>query len=425
MEWLRVPLKKIANVVSGFGFPQEYQGIKIGQYPFFKVSDMNAQGNEVFMSDAVNMISEQALNELKATIFPAGTVIFPKIGAAIATGKKRILVKPSTFDNNIMGLVPKSNVDYRFLYYWSLTFDFQSIANIGPVPSLRKSTIEQIDIPLPPISEQRRIVEILERADDLRKKRSQADRISDRILPALFIKMFGDPATNPKGWEMVKLESLGTLERGKSKHRPRNAPELYGGIYPFIQTGDIANCKWYIREYYQTYSDLGLKQSKMWKKGTLCITIAANIAKTGILSFDACFPDSVVGFRANNKTTTEFIKQWFDFIQKYLESLAPQSAQRNLNLETLRDLEIYLPPWDLQNQFTLALQRYQDIYSYIQKCDFKIDNLFQTLLHQAFSGELTAKWREAHMEELLQEMEHQAKALNLSDSEIEQLTLNL
>src|ERR1043165_927970 len=111
----------------------------------------------------------------------------------------------------------------------------------------------------------------------------------------------------PDGWRMVKLSDLGEVNRGRSRHRPRNAPHLYGGPYPFIQTGDIANCDNYIKEHHQTYSEDGLKQSKVWPAGTLCITIAANIAKTGILTYPACFPDSVVGFLPRDGVVTEYV----------------------------------------------------------------------------------------------------------------------
>jgi len=92
------------------------------------------------------------------------------------------------------------------------------------------------------------------------------------------------------------FKDVGTLDRGVSKYRPRNAPELLGGPYPLVQTGEVSNCDGYIRSHVSTYSESGLRQSKMWPAGTLCITIAANIAKTGILTFPSCFPDSVVGF---------------------------------------------------------------------------------------------------------------------------------
>ena len=97
-------------------------------------------------------------------------------------------------------------------------------------------------------------------------------------------------------WEEKCLDELGTISRGKSKPRPRNDPALYGGVYPFIQTADVKNANFYITEYSQTYNEKGLSQSKLWEKGTLCITIAANIADTGILGIDACFPDSIMGF---------------------------------------------------------------------------------------------------------------------------------
>src|ERR1035438_8892162 len=102
------------------------------------------------------------------------------------------------------------------------------------------------------------------------------------------------------GWQLKKLIELGELSRGRSRHRPRHAPHLYGGPYPFIQTGDVKASGGRISSYQQTYSEAGLAQSRMWPAGTLCITIAANIAETGILAFPACFPDSIVGFVADS-----------------------------------------------------------------------------------------------------------------------------
>ena len=147
------------------------------------------------------------------------------------------------------------------------------------------------------------------------------------------------------------LPELGEFGRGVSKHRPRNDPRLLGGEYPLVQTGDVANASLYIMSYNSTYSELGLKQSKMWSKGTLCITIAANIAKTAILEFDACFPDSVVGFIANEKTNNIFIHYWFSFFQAILESQAPESAQKNINLKILSELKVIVPEKEKQNEF--------------------------------------------------------------------------
>src|SRR5262249_8289055 len=154
-------------------------------------------------------------------------------------------------------------------------------------------------IPLPPLDEQRRIAAILDHADALRAKRRRALACLDTLTQSVFVDMFGNPVRNERGWPTRKLVELGTLDRGVSKHRPRNDPALLGGPYPLIQTGDVANSGGYITGFVATYSELGLAQSRLWPAGTLCITIAANIAKTGVLTFDACFPDSVVGFTAD------------------------------------------------------------------------------------------------------------------------------
>src|SRR5258708_839279 len=105
----------------------------------------------------------------------------------------------------------------------------------------------------------------------------------------------------PAGWELKKLSDLGEVSRGRSRHRPRYDPILYGGRYPFIQTSDVKASAGRITKYQQTYNDVGLAQSRLWPAGSMLITIAANIAETGILTFDACFPDSIVGFVADER----------------------------------------------------------------------------------------------------------------------------
>ena len=169
--------------------------------------------------------------------------------------------------------------------------------------------------------------------------------------------MFGDPVTNPREWETLSLDKLGELNRGVSKARPRNSPDLLDGIYPLVQTGEVSDSDTYITNFEQTYSEKGLAQSKMWQAGTLCITIAANIAQTAILTFDACFPDSVVGFVANDKTKQLFIHYWFKFFQKILDEQAPQVAQKNINLKILRELQVIVPPKPLQDEFCRFIEQ--------------------------------------------------------------------
>jgi type I restriction enzyme S subunit len=283
-------------------------------------------------------------------------------------------------------------LDPLYLFYFTQTDPFVSrltTLSIGAgYPAVSDANILDTQIPLPPLPEQQHIAAILARADRLRRLRRTARELSDTYLQSVFLEMFGDPVSNPMGWPIVKLGSVGKLDRGKSRHRPRNATKLYGGPYPFVQTGDVANASGYIRTYSQTYSEAGLRQSRLWPSGTLCITIAANIAKTAILTFEACFPDSVVGFIPNGKTNVEFIQQWFSFVQGTLEATAPEVAQKNINLRILRSLDVTLPPLPLQQRFTHIVHRFERLRAQQREAERQAEHLFQTLLQRAFRGEV-------------------------------------
>lgn len=240
----------------------------------------------------------------------------------------------------------------------------QTVSGIGgSLLRARPAEVAKIKVHLPPKKEQERIAAILDKVDSLRRKRKEAIRLADKFLRALFIDLFGDPITNPLEWPLQRLAMLGDLDRGVSRHRPRNDPSLLGGDYPLIQTGDVANCDGYIRSFTSTYSEKGLKQSKQWPEGTLCITIAANIAKTGILLFPACFPDSVVGFSAADRATVEYVRFWLSFLQQTLEANAPASAQKNINLAILRELQVPVPPRKLVERFAVAVKKVESIRS--------------------------------------------------------------
>lgn len=163
-------------------------------------------------------------------------------------------------------------------------------------------------------------------------------------------------------WELKSLDEIGFIGRGKSRHRPRNAEHLYGGEYPFVQTGDVKAANFKITEFSQTYNEAGLAQSKLWKEGTLCITIAANIADTAILGIDACFPDSVIGFVPyEDKSDVRFVKYFFDIFQARMKSIAVGAAQDNLSLEKLLTFKIPTPSLPTQRKIASILSAYDDL----------------------------------------------------------------
>lgn len=160
-------------------------------------------------------------------------------------------------------------------------------------------------------------------------------------------------------WETKRLDELGSVARGKSKHRPRNHPSLYGGKYPFIQTAQVKAANMYINEYKQTYNENGLAQSKIWDSGTLCITIAANIADTAILTFPACFPDSIIGFIPFDEIAdTRYIKYCFDTMQKKFKQISQGATQDNLSLEKLATIKFPAPPLEIQKRVADILSTY-------------------------------------------------------------------
>ena len=249
--------------------------------------------------------------------------------------------------------------------------------------AINKKTLAETEIFLPSLDEQRRIAAVLDNVSDLiAKRREQLDKL-DELIKARFVEMFGDPSANSH-WTTHKLSELGELNRGISKHRPRNDPKLLGGPYPLIQTGDVSNSGLYIQNYSSTYSEFGLAQSRLWKKGTLCITIAANIAQTSILAFDACFPDSVVGFLPGEKTNVVFVHYWFSFFQKILEEQAPQVAQKNINLKILNDLDIIVPPYHLQADFSNFVGRIENCKLTIQHSLDTMETLKKALIQEYF-----------------------------------------
>ena len=186
-------------------------------------------------------------------------------------------------------------------------------------------------------------------------------------------------------WKEYKLGEIGTIARGKSKHRPRDASFLYGGKYPFIQTGDVKSANHKLFNYSQTYSEDGLKQSKLWPKGTICITIAANIADTAILTFPACFPDSVIGFIADDEMCNiDFVEYLLQFYRMQIKTHSIGSVQDNINLGTFEKIKFRIPDLPTQTAIAEILSSLDDKIELNNKINQELENLAQALFKQWF-----------------------------------------
>ena len=297
--------------------------------------------------------------------------------------EKRVIVSPLY---NVFSV--SEGIDRQYLYY-VLRSDLgrqmiKAKASGSVRDNLKLDMLKEMTIPDISVEQQKFCSSVLDKLHKLIQMRQQELQKLDEFIKARFVELFGDPVSNSYGLPEATLPDLGEFGRGVSKHRPRNDIKLLGGKYPLIQTGDVANAGLYITSYSSTYSELGLKQSKMWDKGTLCITIAANIAKTAILEFDACFPDSVVGFIANERTNNIFVHYWFSFFQAILESQAPESAQKNINLKILSELKVIVPEKRKQDQFASFVKLTDKSKVAVQKALDEAQLLFDSLMQEYF-----------------------------------------
>lgn len=400
-NWQTKKLGEVCEVVTGTTPPKSDMTNYGNEIPFFKPPHL--------WDDLIHTTEEKlSLNGAKkARVVPPNTVLVTCIGNLGRTG---FVKKEAAFNQQINAILENEKLIGKYLFYQAQSPSFRNqlerLATGTTVSIVNKKNFETIEIPVPPIETQHAIVskieELFSELDqgiaDLKTAQAQLKVYRQSVLKYAFEGKLTNKNVKegelPEGWEIVELKDVCVVKRGKSKHRPRNAPELYGGNYPFIQTGDIRNANGgYIKKYSQTYSEIGLQQSKLWPKGTLCITIAANIGETAILDFDACFPDSVVGLLTDEKVLfNKFLNYFFISFKQKLEELAPATAQKNINVNILENIKLpitsleeqHLIVQEIESRLSVADKMEESIQESLQKAEA----LRQSILKKAFSGEL-------------------------------------
>jgi type I restriction enzyme S subunit len=376
--WKTKPLGELCDILDSQRKPITKRDRVVGEYPYF-----GATGIVDYVSDF---------------IFDEPLVLVGEDGAKWASGESTAFAVDGKcwVNNHAHVLRPhRQTVLDSWLVHYLQHSDLSEFVSGLTVPKLNQGNLREIPIPLAPLAEQQRIVGILDEAfEGIATAKANAEKNLQNAR-ALFESHLQTVFTQRgEGWVQKTLEEIAsTFGRGKSRHRPRNAPHLYGGPYPFVQTGDIRNADHVITEYSQTYSEAGLAQSRLWPKGTIGITIAANIAETAILGFDACFPDSVIGVVANPKQAdVGFIEYLLRSFKARLQAMGKGSAQANINMGTFENERFPFPSVAEQKTIVAELdglseetQRLATIY---ERKLAALDDLKKSLLHQAFSGNL-------------------------------------
>lgn len=389
-DWVECTLGEVFDFIGGGTPSKSNPDYWNGNIPWASIKDLKGDNlistQDFITEEGLKNCSANIANEneiILATRISPGTPILSKIKTAINQDLK--VAKPKI----------KSEIEYFFWLFNTLKPEILKLSSGTTVLGINLPNLKSVEFLLPPIPIQKAIVKKIEKLfssldsgiADLKKAQDQLVIYRQAVLKKAF----------EGEYEIQKLGEVAEVKRGKSKHRPRNDKSLFGGKYPFIQTGEIrATNGGIITKFTNTYSDKGLAQSKLWPKGTLCLTIAANIGETAFLGFDACFPDSVVGILPNDELlNSKFLNFYIQKIKEEMDSKASATAQKNINVRILDALEIPIPTLKEQHQIV------SDIESRLSVCDNveesikesleKAQALRQSILKKAFEGKLLSE----------------------------------
>ena len=433
-NWAWVTVGEVAKIIGG-GTPssQVPSHFVATGVPWITPADLTGYTN-AYISRGRRDLSDIGYSSCNATLVPAGTVLF---SSRAPIGYCVIAANEISTNQGFKNLIIKGDIQPEFIRYYLLSSkDYaESKASGTTFLELSSKRVGELAVPIAPLAEQKRIINKIDSLISCTARaRNELDRIprliqqyKKHLLSKAFNgtlthdwriknknnesvvgrnaseirnkfltgvnKPFSQPYSIPDSWNWLALPELGELDRGKSKHRPRNDPRLFGGNYPFIQTGDVRSADRFLNKHSETYSEFGLAQSRLWPIGTVCITIAANIAETAILGVEACFPDSIAGFIADKeRVSPDYIEFFIRTVKDELAAFAPATAQKNINLDVLSSIRVPVPPVCEQNEIVRRLEK---IFAWIdhilidhEAATKLLSRLDATVLSKAFRGEL-------------------------------------
>ncbi|MEI3633346.1 restriction endonuclease subunit S [Lactococcus lactis subsp. lactis] len=342
-------------------------------------SPTNIVNNRLYRKQSDTYITKQKYRESPEIMVKNSDILFVKTGSTLG---KSALVQSINYHATVnpqIVIIRSNELDEYFLSVILTSYNILKRINTikigGAIPTMTETELKKFPIQVPKSTEQKKIGSFFKQLDNTIALHQRKLDLLKEQKKGFLQKMF--PKNGAKvpelrfagfadDWEQRKLEELGNLNRGKSKHRPRNDSRLFGGEYPFIQTGDVAKAPLFLTEYSQTYSEFGIQQSKLWDIGTLLITIAANIADTTILGIKAAFPDSVIGFESTSCDVV-FIKNYIDIQSDLLKRKAETSSQANLNLAKLKEMNLNIPKLKEQQKIGSFFKQLDDTIALHQR----------------------------------------------------------
>lgn len=343
-----------------------------------------------FLGSSVRKLSQLAIEENKATVFPKNTLLIGCIGDI---GKLGITTEKCSSNQQITGIFPKDDVDINYLFYWFLANKktLENCSNNAVVPILNNKILSTIEMPIQPLSTQKHLAAILDAADLYRQKTKNLVAKYDQLAQSLFLEMFGDPVRNEKGWEKKKLGDLTDIFSGSTPSRENEI--FYIGNNPWIKTTELRGV--IINDSQEKISDEALRNTscRLYPKGTILIAMygqGVTRGKVGILGIEAATNQACAALPPTNKINSEYLFSHLKFSYEELRELGRGGNQPNLNCGLVKSFEVLNPPLTLQTQFASRIQLIEAQKQQAQSTLQKSETLFNCLIQKAFKGELVS-----------------------------------
>lgn len=414
MKWPEVFLSRVCQK-TGQHDPRETPD---KSFLYVDISSVDAESKSIAKANETQ--GEEAPSRARKRIASQDVLV-----STVRPNRNAVALVPEELDGQIASTgfsvlrARKSVLCPRFLFYFVRSQEFirhlTGSTTGAHYPAVSDGKVKSVPIPLPPLSEQRRIVEILDQADALRTKRADADAKAQRILPALFYHMFGDPVTNPKGWPRESLRNLFHVVGGGTPSK--KVAEYWNGDIPWVSPKDMKTDVIVKTEDYINPAAIQNSATNLVTAGTLLVVyrsgILAHSFPVALAGCDLTINQDLKSLSPKGNVSSSFLFGLFVTAPSIPLSCVKKGATvHNIDGSSFLALEIPKPPQELQQAFSKELDGFLNLKGKRKTMADAMDKLFSTLLHRAFTGDLTAKWREVHMQELLQEMEQQAKALD-------------
>lgn len=369
--WAAKPLARVCNVLQGYGFPNELQGNRKGKYPFCKVSDISraVAENGGFLREAINYIDDDDLLKLRAKIIPEGSTVFAKIGEALRLNRRAYVQRECLIDNNATGLKSINGIteDY-FIYLLSQLIDLNDYCG-GAVPSVNKSTLEEIKVLIPSIHEQQRIAACLSSLDDLINAQSQQLDSLKTHKKGLMQQLFpreGESVPRlrfpefrgAEGWMEQSIGDFGQVVTGSTPSTSQ--PNFYGGHIPFVSPADISDLR-FVDQTKTTLTEEGFRETRPIRAGSiLFVCIGSTIGKVAQNVYDSAMNQQINAIVPSSNYSDGFVYFALSLASERIAVLAGRQAVPIINKSLFSSVRILVPQLPEQQRISSCLSSLDD-----------------------------------------------------------------